>query len=365
MKKRMTALALACGLLLCGCSRAAGAEETAQQTETVLTEVTAAESIPAEGLDPIVLAYSEKTYNERTYDAPAEYRYNEAGQMVRKIQEQWNRVTEYEYHDNGALRRETGITDGAVEWINEFDDRGNLVQMMVPDGSGEMVTDCVYTNTYDDLGRLTEVTETRNFQFDDLVVQSLQTTSYHFRDDGSYEVEWYCRNYENGQLFPHCHWKETYDAQGTLLKRVRDLDNTTEIMNVTVYTLDAYGNPVRCSWKHSDDGCEYGSETEYENVYTADGKLSRVRKYKSSYRKSESNPAEEQPRELYSTTDYTYDAEGRVSRETITYSWDRVVENVWEYDEWGNLIYYRGMPEGDWDEMEERYEYRPLSQVLE
>ena len=348
MRKKLFMTVLSCAILLSGCSEGTPVLETTE----------------AETADPLVLAYSEEKYK-----APAEYRYNEAGQLVRKIYLGDGQEEEYSYHSNGALQKVTVLFHGETESVVEYDTMGNPVRSLVADGTGELVVESEYTNSYDAQGRLTQAAQLTVYDYlEEETVYWVQQDSYVYFDDGGYEHDWYCYYYyEDGETVPHCHWVKRYNAQGILVKGLQDLDNIHPMMECLEYQTDAYGNPVTGIWTYQYGDSESGSDYICENVYTTDGKLSQVREYAARYGQPDWPEKGEAAMTLESTREYTYDAEGRMIREVITWpDTDYMVIHIWEYDQWGNLTYFRDDPEDEFpDEMEGRYEYKPLSDCLE
>lgn len=341
-------------------------ETTAVQT--IPSEITAAETIPSENTQPLPqLAVEDRlvlAYEEMLYNAPAEYYYDTQGRPVRKVQAQWNIVTEYEYDGNGTLIRETRLEDGELLDAIEYDAYGNLLAEYMGgfDDNGDIVPELMekYENTYDEQGRLLETVQTSLNTGTDAVWGVRKLYTYH--EDGSYDMEYSDYYDAEGRRYPHCHWIYTYTAEGKRIKVFRDLDDMTELYAASEYSLDEKGNYQTLRLDYEYNGKAEWTDTVYQNSYNAEGQLIRTEIMKRSF-----DGVQETPMAFWQTITREYDDAGRLILETFVYADNGYTkQNIWEYDKAGNLLYFSGEYEDGDDtyDMERRCEYKLLSQLL-
>lgn len=330
LKKRIPALLLAAALIL-------------TMTACGSAEGSAAAEAPG---DRLVLAYAEELY-----EAPARYLYDSQGRPVRKIQEDWNRVTEYTYHSTGELMEACVYDDGVLAEITQYDTRGNTLRVLYGE---ERTVEKAYTNSYDDQGRLQEQT-CRTGE------ETLERWAYTYHSDGSYTVEFWDDLLQGNTQIPHCHNVKTYNSEDVLIASETDLDCMTEV-SITYNVLpDERGSIARTREDTFFDGVYSMTEYYYEHTYDAQGRIIQSDCY---YTFQEIYPDGTETRvlkEYWDTTYYTYDAAGRKIHERIEYpDTDFFEESTWEYDAQGNLLSHGNNAIGT----AYRYEYKPLSQVL-
>lgn len=325
--------------------------ESASLVQTQQFEVDAAEDHAPETTakpDPLVLAYSAKTDT-----APACYYYNEAGQLVRKVQEQWDQVTNYEYHANGTLQTETVIRDGSIYYVTEYDDHGNPV---AKHSAGELVYS--YTNQYDNQGRLVSCTKTAEGE-------SKEVYRYTYDEDGCYELDYMYITFYDGEELVHDQVWRRYSPEGVLVHESWEVADYLPGNKGTIYTLDEHGNLVMKSYQSWSDTTRQRDDTYYEHTYNSKGLVTKTEvTYCGYYMSPEYNTNTDIT--LKEIITYTYDSEGRMIGKNIqNVEGGFTIENVWEYDEAGNLIRFYGLPddENSWY-TEEIRQYKPLSEVL-
>lgn len=319
----------------------------AESTVAPVQETTAA-------FDPLVLAYYEKTDS-----APAQYYYNEAGQLVRNVQEQWNQVTNYEYHANGAMKTETVIRDGSIYYVTEFDDHGNPLAEY---SAGELFYS--YTNQYDDQDRLVLCTKTVEGERKDIY-------QYTYDENGWYDQDYTYITIWNGEELVHDQVWRRYSPVGVLVHESWTVKDYLPISIGTIYTSDDHGNVVMESYQYWSDTERKRDDTYYEHTYDAKGFVTKTEvSYAGFYMDLEhmDDPNAHYNSEipLKEVITYTYDAEGRMTGKNIqNVEHGFTTENVWEYDETGNLIRFYGVPEEEpTGYTEEIWQYKPLSEVL-
>ena len=300
--------------------------------------------------DPLVLSCS-----EARYEAPARYLYDPEGRVVRKIQEQWDRVTEYTYHSGGNLETERVYDGGILTETREYDTRGNLLRTLQGEERSCAET---YTYLYDSQDRLTE--KTRLCGSD-----ALEKWKYTYQADGGYCVEHADYIPGNQEWILHCHSLETYSSQGLLLQSEKDMDCMTQVSSLYRVLLDEQGNISRTRQENTYDGVYSMTEFYYENSYDAEGRLIGSDCF---YTFQEILPYGTETQRIlkeyrYSVS-HTYDGSGRKLRERTEYAeGGYVTENTWTYDAEGNLLSYTGLDEYG-SEVSEVFAYAPLSTVL-
>lgn len=321
-------------------------------------QMTVQEAAPIEettlNRDPLVLAYS-----EHTDSAPANYYYNEAGQLVRKVQDQWDQVTEYTYHPNGALKEETVIRSGSSYCVTEFDNYGNPSAEY---SGGELIYS--YANQYDDQGRLILCTKTDDGERKEIF-------RYTYREDGWYEEEYTYITFSNGEELVHDQVWRCYSPEGVLAHESWEVADYLPGNRGTIYTLDDHGNVVMESYQAWTDTTSQRDDTYYEHTYNSQGLVTKTEVTYCGYLMS--SEYGNSPDFGYNTDmtlkeiiTYTYDSEGRMTGKKIqNVEGDFTIENVWEYDAQGNLTRFSGVPENSnsWY-VEEIRQYQPLSKVL-
>lgn len=313
----------------------------AESTVAPVQETTAA-------FDPLVLAYYEKTDS-----APAQYYYNEAGQLVRNVQEQWNQVTNYEYHANGAMKTETVIRDGSIYYVTEFDDHGNPVS---ENSATELI--CSYSNQYDNQGHLVLCTKTDKDERKEIY-------RYTYDEDGWYELDYtYITVYDGEELVHDQVWRR-YSPEDVLVHESWEVADYLPGNKGTIYTLDDYGNLVMKSYQAWSDTTREREDTYYEHTYNPKGLVTKTEvTYCGYYMSLEYNNSTDIT--LKEIITYTYDSEGRMTGKNIqNIEGDFTIENIWEYDAEGNMIRFSGAPDdGVSPYTEEIWQYKPLSEVL-
>lgn len=304
--------------------------------------------------DPLVLAYS-----EMAYDAPAYYYYNEEGQLVRKVQEQWDFVTEYAYHANGAMKKESVIRNGSTWYVTEFDDHGNPLAEY---SAGKLVYS--YSNQYDDQDRLVLCTKTVEGERKDIY-------QYTYDENGWYEQDYTYITIWNGEESVHDQVWRRYSPEGVLVHESWTVKDYFPISIGTIYTHDDHGNVIMKSYQYWSDTERKRDDTYYEHTYDAKGFVTKTEvSYAGFYMDLEhmDDPNAHYNSEipLKEVITYTYDAEGRMTGKYIqSIEHGFTTENVWEYDEAGNLIRFYGVPEEEpTGYTEEIWQYKPLSEVL-
>lgn len=304
--------------------------------------------------DPLVLAYYEKTDS-----APAQYYYNEAGQLVRNVQEQWNQVTNYEYHANGSMKTETVIRDGSIYYVTEYDDHGNPV-------SENSATELIYSysNQYDNQGRLVLCTKTAEDERKEIY-------RYTYNEDGWYELDYtYITVYDGEELVHDQVWRR-YSPEDVMVHESWSVADYLPISIGTIYTHDDHGNVIMKSYQYWSDTERKRDDTYYEHTYDAKGFVTKTEvSYAGFYMDLEhmDDPNAHYNAEipLKEVITYTYDAEGRMTGKNIQNIEDNfTIENIWEYDTDGNLIRFYGVPDDEYSwYVEEIWQYKPLSDVL-
>ncbi len=295
-------------------------------------DVAAARRPPSTNPDRLSSSY----FSHDSLDATAEYVYDAYGQLVQKIQDNANWVTEYFYDNNGNLQRESVSVDGQVQEVIEYDQHGTITARASGSDSGELVYHETYTNEYDNRGRLTEQTMMDN-------ENSGSTKTYTYLSDGGYIIEYTDFLMEQGEQVPHCHRIGIFTRDDTLLACYEDLNNLAPQHEVRIVTLDQYGNPLKIVTDINCDGSLSHVVSEFTNNYREDGQLSSVEEYTSTFLCTDGEVQEDSDLELNNTTFYTYDANGNLTSRVRTFEEDdEVQETVWEYDSWGNLIHVSG-----------------------
>lgn len=319
----------------------------AESTVSPVQETTAA-------FDPLVLAYYEKTDS-----APAQYYYNEAGQLVRNVQEQWNQVTNYEYHANGAMKTETVIRDGSIYYVTEYDDHGNPVS---ENSATELI--CSYSNQYDNLGRLVLCTKTAEDERKEIY-------RYTYDEDGWYELDYTYITVYDGEELVHDQVLRRYSPEDVMVHESWLVADYLPISIGTIYTHDDHGNIIMKSYQYWSDTERKRDDTYYEHTYDSKGFVTKTEiSYAGFYMDLEhmddpnAHYTEEIP--LKEVITYTYDAEGRMTGKNVQNVEDNfTIENIWEYDAEGNLIRFYGVPDDEYSwYVEEIWQYKPLSEVL-
>ncbi len=306
MKKIIVLITVLSVLLLavgCGNTAPASTEKQEKTPETV--------ALAPNDPERLVLVYS-----LAGYEPPAEYRYNAQGQLVQKIQADWDQVTEYAYYETGILKSETVLLGGQVSELREYDSHGSITGISTPSESGSLEYYKQYTNEYDGQGRLICQTWTSTENMGG-------QTCYSYREDGSYEIDYTDYNFYGEERFLCCHRIGVFTAEGSLVSR---------------------------------------------KDYTASGAM------------TEDYGQEAQESAVEPRCDEVYDEANRLIRRTLTYPdmgyGEYVEESIWEYDEAGNLLsfsgwytmpdlqyFFQGTGEKSW-ETQEIYQYAPLSQAL-
>lgn len=336
-----------------------GREETAvsKQSTTVKQDVTkvvfAAIEEKTARPDPLVLAYYEKTDS-----APARYYYNEAGQIVRNVQEQWDQVTDYEYHANGVPKKETVIRNGSTYYVTEFDDHGNPLAEY---SAGELVYS--YVNEYDSHGRLVMCTKTAGSERKDIY-------QYTYDENGWYEQNYTYITIWNGEESVHDQVWRRYSPEGVLVHESWMVKDYLPISIGTIYTLDDHGNVEMVSYQYWSDTEREREDTYYEHIYNAKGLVTKTEVsycgfYMSLEHMDDPNSGYVKDVTLKEIITYTYDSEGRMTEKNVqNVEGNCTIENVWEYDAEGNLVRFCGIPddEASWY-VEEIWQYKPLSEV--
>ena len=313
----------------------------AESTVSPVQETTAA-------FDPLVLAYYEKTDS-----APAQYYYNEAGQLVRNVQEQWNQVTNYEYHANGAMKTETVIRDGSIYYVTEYDDHGNPV-------SENSATELIYSysNQYDNQGRLVLCTK---------IAEGIRKEIYRYTyaADGGYELDYSNISLYNGEEQINDHFIQSYSPEGVLIMETWDVESYVPCMSFIKYSFDDHGNLVLKMHDYIKEYLNRREDYSYTHTYDSKGLLVKTEVY--SYGWSLSQEHEEHyENTLKEIITYSYDSEGRMTGKNIqNIEGGFTIENIWEYDTDGNLIRFYGVPDDEYSwYVEEIWQYKPLSEVL-
>lgn len=329
-------------------------EKTAMGQQNAGEVTVAVESETMVKQDPLVLAYYEKTDS-----APARYYYNEAGQIVRNVQEQWNQVTDYEYHANGARKKETVIRNGSTYYVTEFDDHGNPLAEY---SAGELV--CSYANAYDSHGRLAMCTKTAGSERKDIY-------QYTYDENGWYEQDYTYIRIWNGEESVHDQVWRRYSPEGVLVHESWMVKDYLPISIGTIYTLDDHGNVVMVSYQYWSDTEREREDTYYEHTYNAKNLVTKTEVsycgfYMSLEHMDDPNSGYVKDVTLKEIITYTYDSEGRMTEKNVqNVEGNFTIENVWEYDAEGNLIRFYGVPDDEtsWY-VEEIWQYKPLSEVL-
>lgn len=323
-----------------------------QQAETEATDEVAQETTAEP--NPLVLAYYEKTDS-----APARYYYNEAGQLVRNVQEQWNQVTNYEYHVNGAMKTETIIRDGSIYSVTEFDDHGNPV-------SENSATELIYSysNQYDNQGRLVLCTKTAEGERKEIY-------RYTYDEDGWYELDYTYITIDNGEELVHDQVWRRYSPEDVMVHESWSVADYLSISIGTIYTHDDHGNVIMKSYQYWSDTERKRDDTYYEHTYDAKGFVTKTEVSYAGFfmdleHMDDPNAYYNAEIPLKEIITYTYDSEGRMTGKNIqNIEDDSTIENIWEYDAEGNLVRFYGVPddESSWY-VEEIWQYKPLSEVL-
>ena len=349
----MAVMILAAGIVT-GALIFGGKQKTEPLVQTQQFEAEAAEAQAPETTakpDPLVLAYSEKTDI-----APAYYYYDEAGQLVRKVQEQWDQVTNYAYHANGTLQTETVLRDGSIYYVTEYDDHGNPVAEY---SAGELVY--AYTNQYDDQGRLESCTKTAEGERKELY-------RYTYDENGCYELDYTYITFYNGEELVHDQVWRRYSPEGVLVHESWEVADYLPGNKGTIYTLDAHGNLAMKSYQAWSDTTRQRDDTYYEHTYNSRGLVTKTEVTYCGFLMSYDNPEYGYNTDitLKEIITYLYDSDGRMTGKHIqNVEDDFTIENIWEYDAEGNLIRFYGVPEDEnsWY-TEEIWQYKPLNEVL-
>ena len=304
--------------------------------------------------DPLVLAYSEKAY-----DAPAYYYYNEEGQVVRKEQEQWNQVTEYAYQANGATKKEIVIRNGSTDYVTEFDDHGNPLAEY---SAGKLVYS--YANQYDDQDRLV-------LRIRSVAGERKDIYQYTYDEDGWCEQDYTYVTIHNGEELVHDQVWRRYSPEGVLAHESWTVKDYLPVSIGTIYSCDDHGNVVMKSYQYWSDTERAREDTYYEHTYNSEGLVMKTEVsycgfYMSLAHMDDPNSGSVTDITLREIITYTYDAENRMTGKRIeNVEHGFATENIWEYDEAGNLIRFYGVPEEELSGyIEEIWQYRPLSEVL-
>ena len=183
------------------------------------------------------------------------YSYDELGRLSRTVRSDGNHEMVYLYNDDGthflkytwwyseANKDNPTVTyrtyDPAADWYwfgkwtFAFDDQGNVTRRTNEDG-----VDIVYSNEFDEQGRLSKVTMVSQSD------QTEQTQTYTYDADGGYVLVWASKT--GGEEF-------TYNADGLLIQ----YRNTYyEDAPAVIYEYDDHGNNTRI----------YYSETTQRNI---------------------------------------------------------------------------------------------------
>lgn len=344
------------GSLLVGREKSTISEHNSEGYQTILENKSPAFPDISIKADPLVLSYHEKTDS-----APARYYYNEAGQLVRMVQEQWSQVTQYEYHTNGLLKKERILRSDKPYYITEYDERGNpTAEYSVIQSAQQAVPELVYSyaNVYDSLGRLVQCTKTAAGEQEELF-------AYTYHPDGSYEIDCSYSTFYEGEKLLHDHVVRSYSPEGVLTLEVWDVEDYLSCTNFTAYTFDDHGNLVLKTHDYRNAYTDQREDVTYSHTYDPAGFL--VKTEVSSYGHWITPEHEEHyPKELKDIITYSYDPNGRMTKKNVqNLAGEFTIENTWEYDVNGNLIRFHGIPGEEYSGyIEEIWQYQPLSEVL-
>lgn len=294
-----------------------------------------------------------------------EYRYNTQGQVVELTNRSTKEVTEITYHSSGKVKKERTLYYNKVTKVREYDYNGNILKVSHADQYGNMVDDQVYTNKYDENGRLIYIYMRKEL--------SHHEARFSYNPDGSFMVDWDYYHMNGNQKEPFMHRIGHFTKEGKMVHQTIDLEYSMPHNSVWNLTLDSYGNPAVETAFFSDADISTATITYYVNEYDKSGALLSVEKHITEYSSSESAPAS-RTENIY----YAYDSKGRLIKQSDSKNFDGMFDYRWEYDTNDCLVFYTGMHQvcSDLDMFMMRnegampqygdiaYEYYPLSKAL-
>ncbi len=320
--------------------------------------------------EPMVLA---KTINMEQ-DTYREYRYDAEGRLVQELTGQGSGEAEvdreYFYYPNGVLKEEyRGIFSLNNElWADrklEYDRYGYLQA----ENDGEITE---YQNTYVTFnGRQRLKKSVCELSTGETIVVEC---TYHNKG-----TVWIERTvYAGGRRTDYRAGKFTEDGILLSSSETYTIMESMDANSVTTVTLDKQNYPVKRVIENTEPGIRRVFTQEYVNSYDSEGRILRTEEYNTSeYEADYDGSKSVEPKTLVTVLEYEYNAQGLLIRVLSTYvpTGDTEVAEIREYDEWGNMVYFKGnkkTPEIDlffYHQMasvpaEEQYVYLPLSEAL-
>lgn len=328
--------------------------------------------------NPLVL--QSETKNGITF----RYSYDQKGNCVRK---EWTNkkeyAEEYSYLSSGVMIRKRVYENGKLNRQTNYDTKGNATSYWLADKTGKLVKETVYTNYYDDFGRISTI-----FSEDvSSSLHSMESVRYEYRDNpdspdavvtdaiSRYHESYTQTDSDTGETYYIVSMMQTYDDEGRIIED-RDAVEGRRIL----WEYDEQGNVLRKT--DMLESYEYASieTSEYENIYNKKGQLEEARihttvqtdlygdcetqeyddviKYKYDARGRKISEESCYDSGLASTEIWRYDSRGRMTyREYHSGTWD--ITQTWTYDRYGNLL--KTTRDG---KVETQYTYVPLNQAL-
>ena len=265
------------------------------------------------------------------------YYYNEAGQLLREMNEASMDVTDYIYREDGMLMSKTVHRYDRVLMQSQYDRKGDLYLEQEWTLNDDLIRVTRGAHEYDDLGR--PAVRTYAVWSGDAQTES-QVIHYSYHDEEDPESPVYCLQKttfraQDGAMAYASDDITFYDEEGRILGTHRygeDGDFSA------IYTYDSRGNVETYEYYRYRD--EYAEEmhVQYSNRYNLRNQLISS---KITYTKTVKEDRDEEgvTTEEVWQEEYRYDLMGhRVRLARSSTDGTVTVERRWKYDRWGNLL---------------------------
>ena len=215
--------------------------------------------------------------------------------------------TEYEYNDQGNLIKKTGYDEtGAVSDVMEYDIHGNQIsEIYYREGSVDLALE--YKNEYDDKGCMVKTTVTF---IDDGALRNTMEYEYDSKGNLIKEVEYFADGNEGSVC--------EYDDKGNMTKLIVRIQSVSgEIVsyspNTTEYEYDSHDNITK------------------QTTYTEEGTFVYVKEYEYDDDRIMKKTNYEEDGSLYSVMEYEYDSHDNLIKE-VSYDEDGSEDYIIEYE---------------------------------
>ena len=238
MRKKSIIFGMILSLVLvsaCGSKAPASIDTSVSDTESSISEEGSAPSLEVGAKNPLITGDSSKTSVQTETEKRAEENYNEAGELISKVEYGEEGYDTFEYNNDGLIAEQKGFDENGdllYTITNEYDENGNITKGVKESADGtEKVTE---DYEYDKSGQLSEIVT----DFGD----GYQEKDVYVRDSAGREIEYRYVSIENGKETEIQKITKEYDDHGNVILETYFSMGKKAGETKYVYTYDGAGN---------------------------------------------------------------------------------------------------------------------------